>query len=109
MHVMSLERMTNRRYFVDFGQLTLEEEYESDERMTFRVIKGGGLVPDGYVETVTLTTAEIRPELLLVSWKEKSGAVIVEVWDFERWEIHGRFTLPDGTPLAVTGTMKQLD
>ncbi|AEY87000.1 hypothetical protein SHJG_1725 [Streptomyces hygroscopicus subsp. jinggangensis 5008] len=106
---MSQMRMTKRRYFVDLGQLTLEEHFESEERMTFTVVAGGGLVPDGYVETVAITAVEIRPDVFLISWKEESGATITHLEDFERGVVHSRITLPDGTPLALTGTIKPLD
>lgn len=106
---MSQERMTQRRYFVDLGPLTLEEHFESEERMTFTVVAGGGMVPDGYVETVAITAAEIRPDVFLTSWKEQSGATVTHLDDFERGVVHSRITLPDGTPLALTGTIKPLD
>ncbi|MEU2228105.1 MULTISPECIES: hypothetical protein [unclassified Streptomyces] len=106
---MSQQRMDKRRYFVDLGQLTLEEDFESDKRMTFTVVAGGGMVPDGYVETVDITAVEIRPDVFLTSWTEESGANITHVEDFERGVVHSRITLPDGTPLAITGTIKPLD
>jgi hypothetical protein len=106
---MSQERLINRRYFVDLGRLTLEENFESAERMTFTVVAGGGMVPDGYVETVATTAVEIRPDVFLISWKEESGANITHLEDFEHGVVHSRITLPDGTPLALTGTIKPLD
>ncbi|KOG74274.1 MULTISPECIES: MoaF-related domain-containing protein [Streptomyces] len=105
---MSHERLTKHRYFVDLGPLTLEENFESGERMTFTVVAGGGMVPDGYVETVAITAVEIRPDVFLTSWTEESGANIVHLEDFERGVVHSRITLPDGTPLALTGTIKPL-
>lgn len=106
---MSQEQMTNRSFFVDLGQLTLEMRFESDDRMTFTVVKGGDLVPDGHTETVAITSAEIRPQVFLTSWKEESGATITHLEDIERGQVHSRITLPDGTPLALTGTIRPLD
>lgn len=106
---MSHEPMANRNFFADLGQLSLEMRFEPGERMTFTVVNGGGLVPDGHTETVAVTSQEIRPEVFLTSWKEESGATITHLEDVERGRVYSRITLPDGTPIALTGTIKPLD
>ncbi|MFF9488231.1 hypothetical protein [Streptomyces sp. NPDC014676] len=106
---MSQERLTNSRYFVDLGRLTMEENHEPAERMTFTVVTGGGMMPDGYVPMVATTAVEIRPDVFRTSWEEESEAGITHLEDSERGEVHSRITLRDGTPLALNGTIKPLD
>lgn len=108
-HGMSQEPMAGRNFFADLGQLSLEMRFGSAGRMTFTVVNGGGLVPDGHTETVAVTSQEIRTEVFLTSWKEESGATITHLEDIERGQVHSRITLPDGTPIALTGTIKPLD
>ncbi|MGC0379708.1 MoaF-related domain-containing protein [Streptomyces sp. SAI-229] len=106
---MSQKQIIGRRFLADLGALTLEIYFESEKRMTFTVIEGGELVPDNHTETVAVTTAEIRPDVYLTSWKELSGATITHLEDFERGLLYSRITLPDGTPLALSGTISPLD
>ncbi|MEU7473506.1 hypothetical protein AB0A94_34175 [Streptomyces sp. NPDC044984] len=105
---MTQDQVADRHIFVDLGRLTLEMRFQAGGRMTFTVVEGGDLVPNGHTETVGITSAEIRPEVFLTSWKEESGATITHLEDFERGRVHSRITLPDGTPLALTGTIEVL-
>ncbi|MFH8535059.1 MoaF-related domain-containing protein [Streptomyces tendae] len=106
---MSQEPMANRNFFADLGQLSLEMRFEPGERMTFTIVNGGGLVPDGHTETVAVTVQEVRPEVFLTSWKEESGATITHLEDVERGRVYSRITLADGTPVALAGTIRPLD
>ncbi|GAB7101717.1 hypothetical protein JCM4814A_00310 [Streptomyces phaeofaciens JCM 4814] len=106
---MSHEPTARRNLFAELGQLSLEMRFESDKRMTFTVVNGGGLVPDGHTETVAVTSQEVRPEVFLTSWKEESGAFVTHLEDVERGRVYSRITLPDGSPIALTGTIKPLD
>jgi hypothetical protein len=106
---MTHEPTARRNLFAELGQLSLEMRFESDKRMTFTVVNGGGLVPDGHTETVAVTSQEIRPEVFLTSWKEESGAFVTHLEDVERGRVYSRITLPDGSPIALTGTIKPLD
>jgi hypothetical protein len=106
---MSQEPLANRNFFADLGQLSLEMRFEPEGQLTFTIVNGGGLVPDGYTETVAVTSQEVRPEVFLTSWKEKSGATVTHLEDIERGQVYSRITEPDGTPIALTGTIKPLN
>jgi predicted SnoaL-like aldol condensation-catalyzing enzyme len=43
--------------------------------------------------------------LFAVSWKEQSGATVVNVQDYDRNLVHSHATLPDGQFLRMTGTI----
>ena len=47
----------------------------------------------------------IRPEVYLVSWKEKNGNVITQVQDFQKLAVHSNWVLPGGELISVTGSI----
>lgn len=106
---MSLAQIIGIRYLAEVGPLTFEMHYESEQQMTFRIIQGGGVAPEGQVETVAVTVAEIRPDVYLTSWKEESGATVTHLEDLDRGQLYSRITHPDGTTAALTGTIRPMD
>lgn len=106
---MPLAQILGTRFLAEVGPLTFEMHFASEQQMTFRIIQGAGMVPDGHEETVAVTVAEIRPDVYLTSWKEESGATVTHLEDFDRGQLHARITHPDGTTDALTGTIRPLD
>lgn len=39
---------------------------------------------------------DLRPELVLMAWSEKSGAHVVDVFDFQNARVYANFVMPDG-------------
>ncbi|RAV29007.1 MULTISPECIES: MoaF-related domain-containing protein [Sinomicrobium] len=101
--------LTGNRYIMDVGVLKTELFFETDETMVFTVIEGGGLTKNGYSESVKTTIAEIRPQVYMVAWKEKSGATVTHVEDHENGIIYSNATLPDGSFYTMKGTVNPLE
>ena len=101
--------LTGNRYIMDVGVLKTELFFETDETMVFTVIEGGGLTKNGYSESVETTIAEIRPQVYMVAWKEKSGATVTHVEDHENGIIYSNATLPDGSFYTMKGTVNPLE
>ncbi|WP_268223404.1 MoaF-related domain-containing protein [Sinomicrobium oceani] len=101
--------LTGNRYIMDVGVLKTELFFETDETMVFTVIEGGGLTKNGYSESVETTIAEIRPQVYMVAWKEKSGATVTHVEDHENGIIYSNATLPDGSFYTMKGTVHPLE
>ncbi|MGS2762974.1 MoaF-related domain-containing protein [Sinomicrobium sp. M5D2P9] len=100
--------LTGNRYIMDVGVLKTELYFEAEESMVFTVIEGGGLTTNGYSERVETTIAEVRPQVYMVAWREKSGATVTHVEDHENGIIYSNATLPDGSFYTMKGTIKPL-
>lgn len=93
---------------MDVGVLRTELYFETDTSMVFTIIEGGGLTKNGYSERVETTIAEVRPQVYMVAWKEKSGATVTHVEDHENETIYSNATLPDGSFYTMKGTIHPL-
>lgn len=100
--------LTGNRYIMDVGVLKTELYFETDESMVFTIMEGGGLTKNGYSESVVTTIAEIRPQVYMVAWKEKSGATVTHVEDHGNGVIYSNATLPDGSFYTMKGTIHPL-
>ncbi len=69
-----------KKFKADFGEYAFELHFESETQLTWRALADSGF---GDSETVQITRTEIRPNLYMVYWKEKSGARVTHVQDFE--------------------------
>jgi predicted SnoaL-like aldol condensation-catalyzing enzyme len=56
-------------------------------------------------EVVDIHVVALGNSLFAVSWKEQSGATVVNVQDYDRNLVHSHATLPDGQFLRMTGTI----
>ena len=74
---------------------------EAKDRIRFVIPEG----PFKQEEVVSIETENLGNNLFLVSWKEKSGATVVNLQDFDNNFIHSFATLPDGTFLRNKGTL----
>lgn len=100
--------LIGNRYIMDVGVLRTELYFETDTSMVFTIIEGGGLTENGYSESVETTIAEVRPQVYMVAWKEKSGATVTHVEDHENGTIYSNATLPDGSFYTMKGTIHPL-
>jgi len=69
-----------KKFKADFGDYAFELYFESETQLTWTALADSSL---GDTETVQITRTEIRPDLYMVYWKEKSGARVTHVQDFE--------------------------
>ena len=89
-------------YEVHFDGAVLNVRYESEEVMTLADQAKGAS------ETVRMSTTEIRPGVLMISWQEASKTTVAHVVDFENGVVYANTTQPDGTFLRMKGTLKRL-
>lgn len=108
-HASKTEAVSLGRFIANLGALVVELLFESRTRLTFTILDGGGLAEVGYRETVDTTMVEIRPNVFFTSWKERSGATVTHLEDFEREILHSNATLPDGTFVRMSGTLTRSD
>lgn len=98
-------KLTGNKYLMDVGVLKTELYFETDNSMVFTIIDGGALTEKGYSERVETTVAEVRPQVYMVAWKEKSGSTVTHVEDHENGVIYSNATLPDGGFYTMKGTI----
>lgn len=80
--------------------------FESETSLVFTVMEGGDLTGIGHTERVETTIAEIRPNVYMVAWKEKTGATVTHVEDHENGIVYSNATLPDGNFYTMKGTIQ---
>jgi len=90
------------RFKADFGQMAFQLHFESATLMTFTQILPEGL---GSSETVHPTMVEVRPDVYMVYWKEKSGTTVTHLEDFENEIVYTNITLPDHNFLNLKGAL----
>lgn len=73
----------------------------SAAQLRFEIKEG----PFARTETVEIQVIPLGNSIFAVSWKEASGATVVNVQDYDRGLVHSFATLPDGEFLRMTGTM----
>lgn len=99
-------QVTGNRFKADFGEMAFELHFQSETQMTFK-----GLTPkvQGFSETVNITKVEIRPNVYMVYWKEKSGTTVTHVEDFEKGILYTNITNPDHSFLNLKGNLSLLN
>jgi predicted SnoaL-like aldol condensation-catalyzing enzyme len=75
---------------------------EAKDRIRFVIPTG----PFAREETVAIECESLGNNQFLVSWKEKEGATVVNLQDFDAGIVHSFATLPDGTLLRNKGSIK---
>jgi hypothetical protein len=61
------------------------------------------------VQTVEIAPVTLRGGLLLLSWTETDGTVVVHVHDYDAMVVHSHARLADGTLLRSVGTLAWRD
>jgi hypothetical protein len=86
----------------DFGQMAFQLHFESATQMTFAQILPNQL---GVPETVQTNMVEVRPNVYMVYWKEKSGITVTHVEDFQNEVVYTNITSPDNNFINLKGTL----
>lgn len=90
------------RFKADFGQMAFQLHFESATQMTFAPITPEGL---GEFETVHPTMVEVRPNVYMVYWKEKSGTTVTHLEDFENETVYTNITTPNHNSTNLKGKL----
>lgn len=95
-----------KTFSVDFGMAKAILKIESETSLTFTIIeKNGQEVHE--VETVTTEMTQLRPQLYMLTWKEKNGNTITQIQDYDNGNIYSNWTTPSGDFIHAKGTLKQ--
>ena len=93
-------------FSVDFGMAKAILSIDSETSLTFTIIeKNGKEVHE--VETVTTEMTQLRPQLYMLTWKEKNGNTITQIQDYENGIIYSNWTTPSGEFIHAKGNLKQ--
>ena len=100
-------QVIGQKFKVNFGgEFVFQLDFHSDTQMTYAPILGAGF---GEPETVKITMVEIRPNVYMVYWKEKSNTTVVHVEDFESGVVHTNITVDQDTFLNLSGTLTAIE
>lgn len=98
---MSIERFpVGMALDVAYPEFRVSLTILSTDRLLFEITEG----PFARTETVDIQIAPLGNSIYAVSWREESGATVVNVQDHDRGLTHSFATLPDGTFLRMVGT-----
>lgn len=107
------EKMTSKKiqvignkFKVNFGDYSFQLHFESETQMTWKALTDKGF---GDYETVNITKVEIRPNVYMIYWKEKSGTTVTHVEDFENGVVYTNITAPDHSFLNLKGTLTKIE
>jgi hypothetical protein len=93
-------------FSVDFGMAKAILNIESETSLTFTTVeKKGKEVHE--IETVKTEMTELRPQLYMLTWKEKNGNTITQIHDYDNGIIYSNWTSPSGEFIHAKGTLKQ--
>jgi hypothetical protein len=95
-------KIIGNRFKADFEQMAFQLHFESSTQMTFAQIYPKGLSSS---ETVHPTMVEVRTNVYMVYWKEKSGTTVTHLEDFENEIVYTNITLPDNRFINLKGTL----
>jgi len=101
-------KLTGKLFLADLGAFRSELYFESDDTLVFKIVEGGGPGELGHTEKVSITVAEIRPQVFMVAWKEATGATVTHIEDHEHGILYSNATLPDGSFYPMKGTIRPL-
>ena len=90
-------------FIADFGDAKYELFFKSQEILIWKDLNNGSNVSN----EEEIKMVKIRPNLYLVSWKEKDGTSVSHLEDFENNIVYSNITLPDNTFLNLKGTLKK--
>jgi hypothetical protein len=95
------------KFLVDFGMAKAILHFQSETTLTFTIIEKDGN-EENETETVAIKMTELRPQLYLLTWKEKNGNTVTQVQDYENETVYSNWTLPGGEFNNVKGTIKRV-
>ena len=100
-------QVIGKKFKANFGgEFVFQLDFHSDTEMTYAPLLENGLCAS---ETVRTTMVEIRPNVYMVYWKEKSNTTVVHVEDFENGVVHTNITVDKDTFLNLSGTLTEIN
>lgn len=96
--------ITGKKFLVNFGMAKAILDIESSTSLTFTILEKEGAKAN-VTETVAIKLIQLRPQLYLVTWQEKSGTTVTQVHDHENGIIYSNWTSPAGEFTNIQGTI----
>ena len=90
------------KFKADFGEFAFELNFESENQLTWRAFNNSVF---GAIETVKIQKTEIRPNVYMVTWREKSGITVTHLEDFEKQTLYTNITTPDHNFINLKGKL----
>lgn len=75
---------------------TIRMEMLSEKTLRWTYLQAPTAAEVGKTDTETIDPVVLRDDLILAAWTEKSGAHVVDVFDFGRHKVVANFVMPDG-------------
>lgn len=98
-------QIIGKKFQANFGDFSFELSFESETKLTWKALNNQGF---GDSETVSITKTEIRPNVYMIYWKEKSGTTVTHLEDFENGIVYTNITNPENNFMNLKGTLTQL-
>lgn len=95
------------KFLVDFKMAKAILAVQSETELMFTITEQDGKEVNE-TETVALKLTELRPQLYLLTWKERNGNTITQIQDHEKHIVYMNWTLPGGEFVNMTGKIKPL-
>jgi ketosteroid isomerase-like protein len=92
------------KFRVDFGMAKAILHFQNESSLQFTITEKQGK-PYEETETVEMKLTEIRPNLYIATWKEKSKNTITQIQDFMNGIVYSNWTLPNGEFINIIGTI----
>lgn len=99
-------QVIGNKFKVNFGEYSFQLHFESETQMTWKALTNDGF---GNQETVNITKVEIRPNVYMIYWTEKSGTTVSHVEDFENGIVYTNITDPNNKFLNLKGALTKIE
>ena len=99
-------QVIGNKFKVNFGEYFFQLHFESETQMTWKALTNEGF---GDQETVSITKVEIRPNVYMIYWREKSGTTVTHVEDFKKGIVYTNITDPEHKFLNLKGTLTKIE
>jgi len=97
-------KIIGNKFAVDFGMAKAILHIQSETSLTFTTTEKNGKETNE-TETVQTKMTELRPQLYMLTWKEKNGNTITQIQDHENGIIYANWTSPGGEFTHAKGTI----
>lgn len=104
-HVAGSAKIAGKSYKVDFGAVQFRLDFTSATEMSWAPINADGLGPK---TSERITRVEVRPNVYMVYWSEKTGTRVTHVQDFARGIVHTNIATADGAFINLTGSLVEV-
>jgi hypothetical protein len=97
-------KIIGKKFAVDFGAKAILD-IQSKTSLTFTITEMDGKKVND-IETVEMELTTIRPQLFMLTWKEKNGNTVTQVQDHKNETVYMNWTFPGGKFVHAKGTIK---